>query len=131
MNSQDGHHFHHPKPSIHTLSIHTLSMLRHLTTLTTLTRAGVIPKARATTLAMLAPNTRRSLVVSASSEGQIQSELIESMRSKIQTALDAESVSVTDVAGDGRHVEIGAYRCRQFRPGVVVGPGPLLPMPTH
>ena len=40
-------------------------------------------------------------------EGQIQSELMESMRSKIQTALDAESVSVTDVAGDGRHVEIG------------------------
>ncbi len=41
-----------------------------------------------------------------SQEGQIQSELMESMRAKIQTALDAQSVSVSDVQGDGRHVEI-------------------------
>ena len=31
---------------------------------------------------------------------------MESMRAKIQTALDAQSVSVSDVQGDGRHVEI-------------------------
>lgn len=48
----------------------------------------------------------RTTLVMASQEGQIQSELMESMRSKIQTALDAQSVSVSDVQGDGRHVEI-------------------------
>jgi stress-induced morphogen len=52
----------------------------------------------------LAP--RRSTVRMMSQEGQIQSELMESMRAKIQTALDAQSVSVSDVQGDGRHVEI-------------------------
>lgn len=40
------------------------------------------------------------------SEGQIQSELMESMKSKIQNALDAQEVQVTDIQGDGRHVEI-------------------------
>jgi len=40
------------------------------------------------------------------SEGQIQSELMTQMRSKIQSALVAERVEVTDVQGDGRHVEI-------------------------
>lgn len=40
------------------------------------------------------------------SEGQIQSELMESMKAKIQTALDAQEVQVTDIQGDGRHVEI-------------------------
>lgn len=40
------------------------------------------------------------------SEGQIQSELMESMRNKIQVALEAEDVQVTDMQGDGRHVEI-------------------------
>ena len=40
------------------------------------------------------------------SEGQIQSELMESMRMKIQNALEAEEVQVTDIQGDGRHVEI-------------------------
>lgn len=40
------------------------------------------------------------------SEGQIQSELMESMKAKIQSALEAQEVHVTDIQGDGRHVEI-------------------------
>jgi stress-induced morphogen len=40
------------------------------------------------------------------SEGQINSELIDRMRGKIATALDAARVEVTDMQGDGRHVEI-------------------------
>lgn len=39
-------------------------------------------------------------------EGQVTSELIQRMRSKIATALDAQIVEVQDVQGDGRHVEI-------------------------
>lgn len=46
------------------------------------------------------------LVRAMSAEGQITSELIDSMRGKIQTALDAQRVEVTDMQGDGRHVEI-------------------------
>ena len=41
-----------------------------------------------------------------SSDGQITSELIQRMQSKIQEALQAQRVEVADVAGDGRHVEI-------------------------
>lgn len=71
-------------------------------------RGGVMlsntPPASATAILRLAP--RRSTVRMMSQEGQIQSELMESMRAKIQTALDAQSVSVSDVQGDGRHVEI-------------------------
>ncbi len=38
--------------------------------------------------------------------GQITAELMDSMRAKIEDALEATSVSVTDVSGDGRHVAI-------------------------
>jgi len=38
--------------------------------------------------------------------GQITSELIDSMRSKIQEALEATRVDVTDMSGDGQHVSI-------------------------
>ena len=41
-----------------------------------------------------------------SGEGQITSELVQSMTAKIQEALQAQRVEVQDVAGDGRHVEI-------------------------
>ena len=41
-----------------------------------------------------------------SADGQIYSELMDSMRRKIQEALGTEDVQVTDVQGDGRHVEI-------------------------
>lgn len=41
-----------------------------------------------------------------STQGQMSSELINSMRSKIQEALSAESVEVVDVEGDGQHVTI-------------------------
>jgi stress-induced morphogen len=41
-----------------------------------------------------------------SAEGQISSDLIASMRTKIETALKADKVEVTDMQGDGRHVEI-------------------------
>lgn len=41
-----------------------------------------------------------------SADGQIYSELMDSMRRKIQEALETEDVQVTDVQGDGRHVEI-------------------------
>jgi len=41
-----------------------------------------------------------------SADGQIQSELMESMRRKIESALTAQRVEVTDMQGDGRHVEI-------------------------
>jgi acid stress-induced BolA-like protein IbaG/YrbA len=46
------------------------------------------------------------LVRAMSSEGQVTNELIERMRGKIQDALDAQTVEVADVQGDGRHVEI-------------------------
>eukprot|EP00210_Caulerpa_lentillifera_P002639 g2521.t1 len=36
----------------------------------------------------------------------MSSELIDSMRSKIQNALNADSVEVVDVEGDGQHVTI-------------------------
>jgi acid stress-induced BolA-like protein IbaG/YrbA len=39
-------------------------------------------------------------------EGQISSELIESMKAKISDALQAQSVNIVDVYGDGRHVSI-------------------------
>jgi len=39
-------------------------------------------------------------------DGQIYSELMDGMRRKIQEALETEDVQVTDVQGDGRHVEI-------------------------
>jgi stress-induced morphogen len=51
-------------------------------------------------------STRKAHVRMMASEGQIQSTLMESMQTKIEQALDADSVSVTDVQGDGRHVEI-------------------------
>lgn len=38
--------------------------------------------------------------------GQITAELMDSMKAKIEDALEATSVSVTDVSGDGRHVAI-------------------------
>lgn len=38
--------------------------------------------------------------------GQITSELMDSMKAKIEEALEATSVAVTDVSGDGRHVSI-------------------------
>jgi stress-induced morphogen len=38
--------------------------------------------------------------------GQITSELVQRMQTKIQEALQAQRVEVADVAGDGRHVEI-------------------------
>ncbi len=41
-----------------------------------------------------------------SGEGQITSELVQSMTTKIQEALQAQRVEVQDMAGDGRHVEI-------------------------
>ena len=72
-----------------------------------MTSSRTVPESRAP-LSVASPwraPQRASLRVMAS-EGQIQSDLMESMRAKIQTALDAESVSVTDVQGDGRHVEI-------------------------
>lgn len=50
--------------------------------------------------------SRKTPVRMMSSDGQIQSELMESMKSKIQSALDAQEVQVTDIQGDGRHVEI-------------------------
>lgn len=56
--------------------------------------------------AFLFHGPKQSSVRMMASEGQIQSELMESMRMKIQDALDAEEVQVTDIQGDGRHVEI-------------------------
>ena len=50
--------------------------------------------------------SRKTSVRMMTSEGQIQSELMESMKAKIQSALDAQEVQVTDMQGDGRHVEI-------------------------
>lgn len=41
-----------------------------------------------------------------SSDGQITSELVQRMQTKIQEALQAQKVEVADMAGDGRHVEI-------------------------
>ncbi len=38
--------------------------------------------------------------------GQVSAELMESMRSKIADALEAQTVEVADVYGDGRHVSI-------------------------
>jgi len=46
------------------------------------------------------------LVRSAGTDGQINTDLIDRMRGKIQDALQAQSVEVADVQGDGRHVEI-------------------------
>jgi acid stress-induced BolA-like protein IbaG/YrbA len=56
--------------------------------------------------AFLFHGPKQSSVRMMASEGQIQSELMESMRMKIQNALEAEEVQVTDIQGDGRHVEI-------------------------
>jgi stress-induced morphogen len=61
------------------------------------------------TLAASRPKTiRPSLVVRAMSSdgGQITSELVQRMQTKIQEALQAQRVEVADMAGDGRHVEI-------------------------
>jgi stress-induced morphogen len=61
------------------------------------------------TLAASRPKTvmRPSLVIrSMSSDGQITSELVQRMQTKIQEALQAQRVEVADMAGDGRHVEI-------------------------
>jgi stress-induced morphogen len=44
--------------------------------------------------------------VSGAPAGQISSELMDSMRSKIAEALQTSSVTVQDVYGDGRHVSI-------------------------
>ena len=53
------------------------------------------------------PTARVLLAVRAmSTEGQMQSELMERMRTKIAGALEAQRVEVADVQGDGRHVEI-------------------------
>lgn len=41
-----------------------------------------------------------------STQGQMSTELIDSMKNKIQEALSAESVEVVDVEGDGQHVTI-------------------------
>jgi stress-induced morphogen len=51
---------------------------------------------------------RPNLVIRAMSTdgGQITSELVQRMQTKIQEALQAQRVEVADVAGDGRHVEI-------------------------
>lgn len=82
------------------------TMLRHFAS--TIKRGGLTLSKRTVAnggIVRTAHRPRTTLVM-ASQEGQIQSELMESMRSKIQTALDAQSVSVSDVQGDGRHVEI-------------------------
>ncbi|KFM28629.1 hypothetical protein F751_6388 [Auxenochlorella protothecoides] len=42
----------------------------------------------------------------ASSASSSESELIAGMRSKIQSALEAQEVDIVDAGGDGRHVEI-------------------------
>lgn len=57
------------------------------------------------------PSTlHRPLVMSplraASSASSSESELIAGMRSKIQSALEAQEVDIVDAGGDGRHVEI-------------------------
>lgn len=49
---------------------------------------------------------RRLLTRMMSGQGPITSELMSRMRSKIRTALEAELVEVSDLSGDGRHVEI-------------------------
>lgn len=51
---------------------------------------------------------RPSLVIRGMSSdgGQITSELVQRMQTKIQGALQAQRVEVADMAGDGRHVEI-------------------------
>ncbi|PSC76578.1 chloroplastic mitochondrial [Micractinium conductrix] len=56
----------------------------------------------------LAGRPAQLLVVRASSsmDNNISSGLMESMRGKIQAALDAQMVTVEDMQGDGRHVEI-------------------------
>ena len=64
-------------------------------------RASLAPISRASTRHASATSVRAM-----SGEGQINSELIERMTGKIQTALDAKTVEVQDVQGDGRHVEI-------------------------
>ena len=48
----------------------------------------------------------RAAVRAMSGAGQVSSELMEQMKGKIQAALEAQQVEVTDVQGDGRHVEI-------------------------
>jgi len=61
------------------------------------------------TLAASRPKIMRpSLVIRAMSSdgGQITSELVQRMQTKIQEALQAQRVEVADMAGDGRHVEI-------------------------
>lgn len=50
--------------------------------------------------------SHRAAVLAMSGEGQLSSELMEAMRGKIEAALEAQQVVVTDVQGDGRHVEI-------------------------
>lgn len=52
-------------------------------------------------------SVRANMVIRAmSSDGQITSELVQRMQTKIQEALQAQKVEVADMAGDGRHVEI-------------------------
>lgn len=52
------------------------------------------------------PSRHLCIGSASSSEGQINNELIERMQTKIQNALQAQSVQVADMQGDGRHVEI-------------------------
>lgn len=56
---------------------------------------------------------RPSNVRMMTSDGQISSDLMDSMRLKIEKALEADEVQVADVQGDGRHVEIVVVS-RQF-----------------
>lgn len=65
------------------------------------------PQPLRATLTRARPSTAYGMTVRAmSAEGQVDSELIARMRTKIQTALEAQQVDVADVQGDGRHVEI-------------------------
>ena len=51
--------------------------------------------------------TRAHMAIRAmSSDGQVTSELVQRMQTKIQEALQAQKVEVADMVGDGRHVEI-------------------------
>jgi stress-induced morphogen len=58
--------------------------------------------------------------------GQITSELIDSMRSKIQEALEATRVDVTDMSGDGQHVSIDVVSPRFEGLGSMKRHGPFL-----
>lgn len=87
-------------------------LLRHFSTVALgAFRRGPLPPLNSSTL-WATPSrcgnkvVHRLCVRMMTADGQIYSELMDGMRRKIQEALETEDVQVTDVQGDGRHVEI-------------------------